>query len=51
MQTPGFRNTANAHIIFFIFKFIRTFLHTHTYTVCNNSTILHIKDINILINS
>ena len=43
MQTPGFRNAANARIILHIFKFIRTFLHTYTYPVCNNSTILHIK--------
>ena len=52
MQTPGFINAANAPIIFYIFKFICTFLHTYTYPVCNNSTILHIKDnISILINS
>ena len=43
MQTPGFINAANAPIIFYIFRFICTFLHTYTYPVCNNSTILHIK--------
>ena len=39
MQTPGFRNVANAHVIFFIFKSMRTFyiytyIHTYIHFQC-----------------